>query len=171
MVGETASRLNRGVLQVKADALKAIALDKLGQEEASSIVLRTALASGYRFGLIRTFVDEAELLCPLLARLDCQSFELLVQYQRQLLARMKVSSSTAGDMPASPVTSAHGDTEPLTKREQEILALLEQSMSNKHIALALNISVQTVKWNLKNMFIKLGVSSRYEAIIIARKRG
>jgi LuxR family maltose regulon positive regulatory protein len=44
-------------------------------------------------------------------------------------------------------------------------------MSNKHIALALNISVQTVKWNLKNMFIKLGVSSRYEAIIVARKRG
>lgn len=63
------------------------------------------------------------------------------------------------------------NTQPLTKREQEILALLEQSMSNKHIALALNISLQTVKWNLKNIFIKLGVSSRYEAIVVARKLG
>ncbi|MNE91813.1 Transcriptional regulatory protein LiaR [compost metagenome] len=57
----------------------------------------------------------------------------------------------------------------LTKREQEILTLVEQSMSNKRIALALNISVQTVKWNLKNIFIKLNVSSRYEAIIATRK--
>ncbi|MNV96756.1 Transcriptional regulatory protein LiaR [compost metagenome] len=65
---------------------------------------------------------------------------------------------------------AHAGAQSLTKREQEILALLEQSMSNKRIALALNISVQTVKWNLKNIFIKLGVSSRYEAITAVRNQ-
>lgn len=42
-------------------------------------------------------------------------------------------------------------------------------MSNKRIALTLNISVQTVKWNLKKIFVRLQVSSRYEAIIAARK--
>lgn len=57
----------------------------------------------------------------------------------------------------------------LTRRELEVIALLEQSMSNKRIALTLNISVQTVKWNLKNIFVKLQVTSRYEAIIVARK--
>lgn len=88
-----------------------------------------------------------------------------------MLARMKQSTLSISDKPAAPLSGPYYDTEPLTKREQEILVLLEQSMSNKHIALALNISVQTVKWNLKNMFIKLGVSSRYEAIIVARKRG
>ena len=57
----------------------------------------------------------------------------------------------------------------LTKREWEILSLLEQSMSNKRIALALHISLETVKWNLKNIFVKLGVSNRYDAIVLIRK--
>jgi LuxR family maltose regulon positive regulatory protein len=111
------------------------------------------------------------MLHGLLVDLDCQSVETLAQYKQQLLARMTFTMKTSVDKSPAASAAAHEGTEPLTKREQEILALLEQSMSNKHIALALNISVQTVKWNLKNMFIKLGVSSRYEAIIVARKRG
>ncbi|MCW8279202.1 AAA family ATPase [Pseudomonas sp. PCH199] len=167
---EIATRLNRGVSVVKADILKAVVLDRLGDDGASRSSLMTALASGYRLGLVRTFLDEGDLLHRLLTDLDCHAVEALAQYQQQLLARLKFTM-VATDKPSLPLTGPHDDTEPLTKREQEILALLEQSMSNKHIALALNISVQTVKWNLKNMFIKLGVSSRYEAIIVARKRG
>lgn len=169
-VHEIAVRLNRGVLLVKADILKAVALEKLGNEAFRSSLLN-ALASGYRLGLLRTFIDEGDMLHGLLVDLDCQSVETLAQYKQQLLARMTFTMKTSVDKPPAASAAAHEGTEPLTKREQEILALLEQSMSNKHIALALNISVQTVKWNLKNMFIKLGVSSRYEAIIVARKRG
>ena len=43
-------------------------------------------------------------------------------------------------------------------------------MSKKRIALALNITLETVKWNLRNIFAKLGVSSRYDAMMWARKR-
>ena len=39
------------------------------------------------------------------------------------------------------------------------------------IALALNITLETVKWNVKNILAKLGVSSRYDAIAWARKHG
>ncbi|WP_434057689.1 response regulator transcription factor [Acidovorax cavernicola] len=56
-------------------------------------------------------------------------------------------------------------------REIEILQLLEQSMPNKRIALTLNTTLETVKWNLKNIFAKLGVPSRYDAMMVARKRG
>lgn len=44
-------------------------------------------------------------------------------------------------------------------------------MSNKRIALTLGITLETVKWNVKNIFSKLGVSSRYDAMILARRRG
>ena len=44
-------------------------------------------------------------------------------------------------------------------------------MSNKRIALTLNITLETVKWNLKSIFGKLGVPSRYDAVMVARKRG
>ena len=57
-----------------------------------------------------------------------------------------------------------------TRREQEIIGLLEQSMSNKRIAQTLNLSLETVKWNLKNIYAKLGVSGRYEAIVAARQQ-
>ncbi|WP_316149079.1 helix-turn-helix transcriptional regulator [Cupriavidus sp. BIC8F] len=53
-------------------------------------------------------------------------------------------------------------------REREILALLEQSMSNKRIALVLNLSVDTVKWNLRQIYAKLNVSRRNDAILVAR---
>jgi LuxR family maltose regulon positive regulatory protein len=43
-------------------------------------------------------------------------------------------------------------------------------MSNKCIALTLNFTLETVKLNLPNIFAKLGVSSRYDAMVWARKQ-
>lgn len=57
----------------------------------------------------------------------------------------------------------------LSGREQDILELLVQGMPNKRIALALNISAETVKWYLKKLFAKLNVSDRMHAIDKARR--
>lgn len=53
----------------------------------------------------------------------------------------------------------------LSKREWEVAELLLQGKSNKQIALALGIAEHTVEFHLKNIYKKLGVSSRAEAII------
>jgi ATP/maltotriose-dependent transcriptional regulator MalT len=58
----------------------------------------------------------------------------------------------------------------LTTRETEVLKLLEQGRSNKEIARALSISVDTVKWFLKNIFTKLGVSTRAQAVSESRRQ-
>lgn len=52
----------------------------------------------------------------------------------------------------------------LTAREQEVLELLYQGLSNQQIAKRLFISMNTLKFHLKNIYRKLGVSSRLEAI-------
>eukprot|EP01030_Chromulinospumella_sphaerica_P004502 gene4502-4405_t len=161
-------QLNRGVLLVKADILKAFALDALGRDDEACCNLGTAIASGYRLGLMRTFLDEGEALHQLLLKLEKQTNKEVEQYRQKLLSHLTKAMTTISAK-SSENNTAHAQTLKLTKREQEILALVEQSMSNKRIALALDISVQTVKWNLKNIFIKLSVSSRYEAIIAARK--
>jgi LuxR family maltose regulon positive regulatory protein len=61
--------------------------------------------------------------------------------------------------------------EPLTDREREVLALLFQGKSNKEIARAMFVSVDTVKTHLRHIYEKLGVSDRNEAVRRARELG
>jgi DNA-binding CsgD family transcriptional regulator len=53
----------------------------------------------------------------------------------------------------------------LSKREKEVLKLVLQGKSNKQIALSLDISISTVEFHLKNVFVKFQVSSRVELIL------
>ncbi|NAW63698.1 response regulator [Photobacterium halotolerans] len=61
--------------------------------------------------------------------------------------------------------------QPLTEREQAVLALLASGKSNREMAAILFISETTVKSHLRNIFNKLNVISRTEAIATALRRG
>ncbi len=61
--------------------------------------------------------------------------------------------------------------EPLTPREKEILRLVASGMSNKEIADKLYLSLRTVKAHLSNIFNKMEVASRSEALVTALKLG
>ncbi|WP_282244573.1 response regulator transcription factor [Stenotrophomonas sp. PS02300] len=65
----------------------------------------------------------------------------------------------------------HIGEEPLTAREQSILAALAQGWENKRIANDLGISSETVKSHLARIFEKIGARTRTEAIHIALRRG
>lgn len=60
--------------------------------------------------------------------------------------------------------------EPLNDREISILRLLELGLPNKQIARNLGLATNTVKWHLKNVYIKLGVTSRGGSVAEARRR-
>lgn len=59
----------------------------------------------------------------------------------------------------------------LTPKESEVLQLLAGNLSNKKIALALDVGDQTVKWHLKNMFHKLQAGTRQHLLARARMLG
>ena len=61
--------------------------------------------------------------------------------------------------------------EHLTEREEQILKLLAEGLSNRAIGQALHISESTVKSHLKSLFVKLDATSRAEAIALAARRG
>ncbi|MBS0194189.1 MAG: AAA family ATPase [Proteobacteria bacterium] len=69
---------------------------------------------------------------------------------------------------STPAIAARG---PLTPKESSVLALLDKGMSNKQIARVLDIGDETVKWHVKNLFLKLSAGTRKHAVDRARLLG
>jgi LuxR family maltose regulon positive regulatory protein len=59
----------------------------------------------------------------------------------------------------------------LSRRELDVVRLLGRGHSNRRLAGELALAPDTVKWHLKNIFGKLGVASRSQAILEAQRRG
>ncbi len=68
-------------------------------------------------------------------------------------------------------TAVEALSEPLTAREDEVLALLGRGLPNKLIARELNISEHTVKFHVSSVYAKLGVTNRAEAVSQGARRG
>jgi DNA-binding CsgD family transcriptional regulator len=63
------------------------------------------------------------------------------------------------------------DSSQISEREREILRLVATGATNQQIAYQLNISINTVKVHLRNIFGKIGVTSRTEATVFAVRSG
>src|SRR3954447_23704369 len=63
------------------------------------------------------------------------------------------------------------DLRQLSEREQEILRLVAEGLSNQQIANQLGVSINTVKVHLRNVFGKIGAASRTEATMYAVRTG
>ena len=74
-------------------------------------------------------------------------------------------------IPAQQFTENHAKASPLTSRQQEILPLLAEGMLNKQIADALSVTEGTVKQHLKDLFRRLGVRNRTQAVKEAHRLG
>jgi len=73
--------------------------------------------------------------------------------------------------PEQKTTMVHVGLDQLTDREVEVLKLAAKGMSNREISDDLIISVRTVQTHLTNIFNKMGVGSRTEAVVHALRRG
>jgi LuxR family maltose regulon positive regulatory protein len=154
--------------ELMALVLLAVAFDAHGERAKAAQRLDEALAVAEPHGFIRIFVDEgvpmARLLREALAR------GVRPSYVRQLLAVFPFDDAGRA---ASPATRVAGSrlAEPLSGRELEVLALIARGLTNQEIALRLYLSLHTVKAHARNIYAKLGVSSRTQAIARGRALG
>jgi len=167
-------RYGRGRTLLMVQLLSALAWDDLKREDETSACLVDAVQAGARHGFVRSFLDEGPRMGVLLARSrgDPRLDEAAVAHLDDVLGRFESANPSLHAKAAASggAASAPPDVK-LTPRELEILSLVSQAMSNKRIALTLNISLDTVKWNVRNILTKLGLSSRYDAMTWARKQG
>ena len=73
--------------------------------------------------------------------------------------------------PQSPPSPRAIASTALTPKEREVLVLLARSLSNKEMALAMQVSEDAIKWHMKNLFAKLDAGSRKQVVQRARILG
>jgi LuxR family maltose regulon positive regulatory protein len=155
------------ILSVQALALKA--QDRL--EEASATLLQ-AISLGRPEGYVRAFLDLGWPLYELLAQ-SAASAPFAGQYVQDLMAAFRQEQEARRNRVAEEASLAPSLTvvlaDPLTERELEILHLLAEGLSNKEIAERLIVAPSTVKQHLKNIYSKLDVHSRTQAVARGRE--
>ncbi|MGD8792178.1 MAG: LuxR C-terminal-related transcriptional regulator, partial [Anaerolineae bacterium] len=154
--------------QLQAMVLQAVALYADGKRELAVRVLGEALALAEPGGFVRTFVDEG----PPMARLLGQALfrGVAAEYVRRLLAAFPEGEPQQAEPAQSQVPESEL-VEPLSERELEVLQLIAAGLSNREIAARLFLSLNTVKAHTRNIYGKLDVHSRTQAVARAQEIG
>jgi LuxR family maltose regulon positive regulatory protein len=147
-------------------ALKALALHQKEDLEGALQAIAKALALAEPEGYQRMFVDEGEPMARLLYQAIARGIS--TEYARRLLGAFSDDSQRIETAAQSPAGSL---IEPLSERELEVLGLIAEGLSNGEIASRLYISLSTVKGHTTNIFGKLGVKNRTQAVARARSLG
>jgi LuxR family maltose regulon positive regulatory protein len=144
-------------------ALQALLLQAEGQRTAASINLQEALRLAQPGEFVRLFVDLGPRMGQLLYELETP---------RDLQVYVNTIKPAFGK-PERAISSANQEelVEPLTQRELDILNLLEKRRTDKEIAMQLGIAPGTVRQHAHNLYQKLNVSNRREAVMRALELG
>ncbi len=147
--------------RLKIMVLQAIALYRQGKKDHAVKRLINALMLAEPGGFIRIFVDEGN---PIAALLKEVSHQGSVQ---DYIDRLLTVFETENQINSAPISQSLA--EPLSQRELEVLQLIAQGLSNREIGERLFLALDTVKGHNRNIFSKLQVKRRTEAVARARE--
>lgn len=154
------SKENRLRDQIKVCIAQSMTFESIGRTAEAHLHLETALHLAEPEGYIRSFMDEGSKMEELLSTyLKIQIGSLIrnpkvsLFYVKQLIQAFNVT------MEGKPSLK-----EILTEQEMKVLHLIASGLSNKEIADKLFVTGETVKFHIKNMYRKLGVNNRVQAL-------
>jgi LuxR family maltose regulon positive regulatory protein len=161
--------------RLKVMVFQAVVHHAHGEKDKAVQLLSDALALAEPCGFIRLFVDEGE---PM--RVAISEFRLSIGKQprsqdHKLLGyvdKLLAAFAQPAAMPQSKIENPKSEMlEPLSQRELEVLQLVAQGLSNHEIGERLFLALDTVKGHNRNIYSKLQVQRRTEAIARARELG
>ncbi|HVN64397.1 MAG TPA: LuxR C-terminal-related transcriptional regulator, partial [Candidatus Binataceae bacterium] len=166
---------NRTYRQIKLHLMGAQLKQSEGMHNAAHRSLRKAVQLAKPGRYIRCFLDEGEGVIELLREAYQNIFggtsreDVDLDMNQIFIEELLAASGT--DLTRSPAKANRSSVQPLSDREKEMLNLLANGVSNKEMAQKLFVSENTVKFHLKNVYSKMGVSNRLQAINTARQLG
>lgn len=156
-----AERAGRQGSAIEILALQALALAAKGNMNEAIRPLAHSLAMARPEGYARIYIDEGAVMAHLL-------YKTAETGQESDYARRLINDMLSAELGQRATGSAPVLVEPLSQRELQVLQLIEQGLSNRAIAQQLVISLPTVKSHTGNIYSKLGVNSRTQAVAKAR---
>jgi LuxR family maltose regulon positive regulatory protein len=154
--------------RLKVMVLQAVALHMNGEQDKAVQLLCDALALAAPGGFIRLFVDEGPPMAHLLA--EAAASGMMPDYTGKLLAVLEADAQKRENTSSLP-PPAQRMFEPLSPRELEVLHFMAQGLSNQEMCERLFLALSTVKGHNRNIFGKLQVQRRTEAVARARALG
>jgi LuxR family maltose regulon positive regulatory protein len=137
--------------------LQALAYHLRDDVPAALVPLERALTLAEPEGYVRLFVDEGP---PMAALLEAAAKRRIApEYVRHLLTAFGKAGHGTPSTPAN-----QGLVEPLSEREHDVLRLLASDLDGPDIARALTVSLSTVRTHTQNIYGKLAVNNRREAV-------
>ncbi len=167
--------INNHVFLIHVLALQALLDDARGEVQAALDKVTEAIALAEPGGFIRLFVDMGPRMAYLLKRLIRQN--TVLGYIGRILAAFRGEETgrvqEVTDIESLRLSSLGSQpfVDPLTRRELEVLELLMKRLPNKEIADSLLIKTETVKTHLTNIYQKINVTSRRQAVEKVRALG
>lgn len=165
---------------LKLRVLTAMSLNASGRVPEAQRALLEALDLGLAGGMLRSLLDEQQPLIRLLRELynNLQSQPELPEQDglKPYLVRLLRAAGESLDLPQASVLPQGPDEvvmplEPLTEKERRVLTCVARGLSNRDAADRLCVSTNTIKWHLRNVFEKLGITNRVQAVAVARHLG
>jgi LuxR family maltose regulon positive regulatory protein len=151
-----------------------IILSKLNEHEQALSLLQRLLELARPEGYIRVFTSKGSQMLRLLQSALNRGIEM--EYIKALIPAFDISDYSLE--PGKPLTSKTGlylkssdSQEPLSERELQVLLLLDSSLSSTEIGRELYLSVNTIRTHIRNIYSKLAVHGRIEAIRKAKQSG
>lgn len=160
-------------VQIRMSVQQALGYYHLGERTLAFESLKKAILVAAPEGCIRSFQSSDETLVLLLHQIRAEGIapdyvnKLLAFIEGNLISNLSHLILQKG----SQTKTAPGLVDPLSVREMEVLTLLAQGYADKNIADKLIIARETVHKHLKNIYEKLGVHSRTEAVARSRELG
>lgn len=151
--------------RLRISLLLSVALWRKGNNDKAFVLFQQTLEQAWAAGYRRLFLDDALWILPLLEAWreaepeHAAKWQGLAEQLREQCARLSIDLKVIDE------------NQDVSHREREILRFVAAGLSNRDIAQAVHLSEATIKWHLHNLFSKLGVRSRTQAVLKGKTLG